>query len=76
MGQLWLVCPELAKEGRTATVRGQAIPAPDLFIKDVTAHAIGCCCVDATSPSRKMSNAVIISKNSSIPCQKVDKFFS
>jgi len=65
---------ELAKQGRTATIRGQVIPAPDMFARDVTAHAVGCCVVDTAGPNKRMTNAVIIPKNTAIPCRKSDQF--
>ena len=66
---------ELTGQGRTATVRGQVIPAPDMFIRDITAHAVGCCVVDTTGPSKRLVNSVIIQKNTPIPCRKTDAFF-
>lgn len=66
---------ELAKQGRTASIRGLVIPAPELFLQDVTAHAVGCCVVDASGASRRLLNSVIIPKNTPIPCQKTDSFF-
>jgi len=65
---------ELAKQGRTATIRGQVIPAPEMFVRDVTAHAVGCCVVDTSGPNKRMINAVIIPKNTPIPCRKSDQF--
>ena len=66
---------EMARDGRTATIGGQVIPAPDMFVRDVTAHAVGCCVVDSSGPNRRMIHSVIIPKNTPIPCQKTDRFF-
>ena len=66
---------EMAKQGRTATIRGQVIPAPEMFVRDVTAHAVGCCVIDNSGPNKRMVNSVIISKNTPIPCQKIDCFY-
>lgn len=66
---------ELSHQGKTATIRGQVIPSPDLFVRDVTAHAVGCCVIDANGPSRRMLHSVIIPKNTPIPCCKVDRFY-
>ncbi len=66
---------ELAKDGRTATVRGHVIPAPEMFVRDVTAHSVGCCVVDGSSAAKRLVNSEIIPKNTPIPCQKTDRFF-
>ena len=66
---------ELARQGRTASLRGQMIPSPDLFVRDVTAHDVGCCVVDTSGPRKRMLNAVIIPKNTPIPCRKTDRFY-
>ena len=66
---------EMASQGKTATVRGQVIPAPDLFVQDVTAHSVGCCVADTAGPKKRLINAVIIPKNTPIPCQKTDHFY-
>ena len=66
---------ELASQGRTATIRGQVIPAPDMFIRDVTAHAVGCCVADRSQGRTRLINAVMIPKNTPLPCQKVDRFY-
>ena len=66
---------EMASHGKTATVRGQVIPAPDLFVQDVTAHSVGCCVADTAGAKKRLVNAVIIPKNTPIPCQKTDHFY-
>ncbi len=66
---------ELYRQGKTATIRGQIIPSPDLFVREVTAHAVGCCVVDTSGPQRRMLNAAIIAKNTQIPCRKTDRFY-
>jgi len=63
---------EMAKEGKTATIRGQVVPAPEVFYQDVTAHDVGCCVVDRSGPTRRLVNSVIIPKNTAIPCKKAD----
>ena len=45
-----------------------------VFVRDVTAHAVGCCVVDITGPSKQLKNAMIIPKNTAIPCQRVERF--
>ncbi len=64
----------LAEEGRSATIRGQVIPVPEMFVRDVTAHGVGCCVVEGGGNRTQMVNAVIIEQNSPIPCQKSDLF--
>lgn len=66
---------EMAKQGKTASYRGQVIPSPDVFVRDVTAYAVGCCVVDQSGPSRRLLNAMIIDKNTPIPCQRSDLFY-
>ena len=66
---------EMTKQGKTASFRGKVIPSPDVFVRDVTAHAVGCCVVDLSGPNRRLLNAVIIGKNTPIPCQRSDQFY-
>jgi len=66
---------ELANEGKAATLRGQVIPAPDIFApRNATAHAVGCAVINISHP-QQLVNAVIIPKNTHIPCKKVDHFY-
>lgn len=62
---------ELARRGKKASIRGQVIPAPDVFLRDVTAHGLGCC----VRQNSELMNAVLIPKNTPIPCSKTDRFF-
>ena len=66
---------EIAREGRTATLQGQVIPAPDAFVRDCTAHDVGCCVVVDRQSKRRFVNSVIIPKNTPIPCQRSDRFY-
>lgn len=66
---------EMAKEGRTATFRGQVIPDPAMFIRDVTAHTVGCCVVDTTDGRKRLVNAELIPQNSTIPCKKIEHYY-
>ena len=66
---------EMAKQGRTATIRGQVIPDPAMFVLDVTAHAVGCCVADNTASGKQLVNAVLIPKNTPIPCRKTHRFY-
>lgn len=66
---------ELAKRGRHDSHNDVVIPPPDLFVRDVTAHAVGCCVIDVNGQGRRMLNAAILNKNTPIPCCKVDRFF-
>jgi len=66
---------ELARQGRHATINGQVIPAPDMFVREVTAHDVGCCVIDTTSAKRRLSHSVIIPQNTAIPCRKTDRFY-
>ncbi len=65
---------QMAKKGQTATIHGRVIPAPEMFIRDVAAHGVGCCVSDAIESGQKLVNEVIIPKNTPIPCQKMDSF--
>lgn len=66
---------EMGKEGRTATFRGQVIPDPAMFIRDVTAHTVGCCVVDTTDGRKRLVNAELIPQNTTIPCKKVEHYY-
>jgi molecular chaperone DnaK len=66
---------ELQKKGKTVKFRGQVIPTPEMFACDVTAHGVGCCVVDNSAPRKRLRNAVIIAKNTPIPCQRSNQFY-
>jgi molecular chaperone DnaK len=66
---------ELDKRGKTVKFRGQVIPAPEMFARDVTAHGVGCCVVDNSGPRKLLRNAVIIAKNTPIPYRRSDQFY-
>ncbi len=66
---------EMERAGRTATLNGRVIPSPDVFLRDVTAHGVGCCVVDRSGQRKCLVNNVIIVKNTSIPCQRADRFY-
>lgn len=66
---------ELAKQGKTVSLNGCVIPPPDAFCRDVTAHPVGCCVADASGAAKRLKHAVIIPKNTPIPCQRIDEFY-
>ena len=49
---------EMARQGRTSFVYGQAIPTSDKFVRDVTAHAVGCCVLDSRGSKQRLVNAL------------------
>lgn len=66
---------ELAQQGKTVSINGQVIPAPDLVIQDVTAHDIGCSVVDNSGQQRKVIHNVMLPKNTPIPCSHSSSFY-
>lgn len=66
---------ELDKQGKGAKFRGEVIPVPEMFARDVTAHGVGCCVVDISGPRKVLRNAVIIAKNTPIPFRRSDQFY-
>ena len=66
---------EMAKRSITPSFKGKIIPTPGVFVRDVTAHAVGCCVVDKPGPGKRLLNSVIIPKNTAVPCQRLDGFF-
>lgn len=66
---------EMANEGKTATIRGQIIPSPEIFARDVCAHNLGVCVLEGERGNERLVNSVIIPKNTPIPCQKTECFF-
>jgi len=74
-GAAYASIAEMAKQGKTARFRGQVIPSPEVFVRDVTAHPVGCCVVDNSGPKKNLINSVIIDKNTPIPCQRSDQFY-
>ncbi|MFH1211328.1 MAG: Hsp70 family protein [Candidatus Woesearchaeota archaeon] len=74
-GAAYACIAEMAKEGKTASIRGQVIPAPEIFVRDVTAYSVGCCVIDNSGSKNRLINAVIIPKNTPIPCQRSDQFY-
>ncbi|MFA6186473.1 MAG: Hsp70 family protein [Phycisphaerae bacterium] len=74
-GAAYACIAEMAKDGKTAKLRGQVIPAPEIFVRDVTAHDVGCCVIDNSSLKNCLINAAIIHKNTPIPCHRSDLFY-
>ena len=66
---------EMGKRGETPYFKGKVIPTPDVFVRDVTAHAVGCCVLDKSGPARRLFNYVMVPKNTVVPCQRIDSFF-
>ncbi len=62
---------EQSTGGKTLMIGGRAIPSPQAFVHEVTAHRVDCCVVDADG---QLVNAVILPKATSIPAQKTDRF--
>ena len=60
-----------ADEDGNVIYQGRAIPAPNVEIRDVTSHGIGCVVDD---PNRNDICAIILPKHSPIPSQKEDCF--
>ena len=65
----------MTKRGNTPYFKGKIIPTPGVFVRDVTAHAVGCCVVDRPGPGKRLLHSVIIPKNTTVPCQRLDSFF-
>lgn len=61
----------LASQGKTLLVGGRAIPTPDAFVREVTAHGVGCC---VAAKDGQLTNAIILSKGTPIPAAKTDRF--
>ncbi len=61
----------LASQGKTLMVGGRAIPTPDAFVREVTAHGVGCC---VAAKDGQLTNAIILSKGTPIPAAKTDRF--
>lgn len=66
---------EMANNNQTPMLRDHAIPHPDIFVRDVTAHSVGCCVIDGNGAKKRLSQSVIIPKNTPIPSQKTDRFY-
>ncbi len=66
---------EMAKDGRTATIRGQVIPDPAMFVRDVTAHGVGCCVTENSEGPKRLVNAILIPKNTQIPQKKTQHYY-
>jgi len=66
---------ELQKRGEEAYVDGKLIPSPDVFVREITAHAVGCCVADRAGGPTHYRHAVIIPKNTPIPCKRTDSFY-
>ena len=66
---------ELERQGRAASLGGKAIPPPSCFVQDATAHDVGCCVADGPGPNQRLSNFVLIPKNTPIPCRKRECFY-
>lgn len=74
-GAAWAGVAELKRQGRSASLRGQVIPAPAAFVQEVTAHAVGCAVLERSNQGRRMTLSEIVPKHTRIPCAKTDRFF-
>ncbi len=70
-GAAQMCAMEFAKQGKAIMIGGRAIPTPQAFVQEVTAYGVGCCVADKDGALR---NAVILSKGTSIPTTKTDRF--
>jgi len=66
---------EMARQGRTASIGGRVIPPPNAFVREVTAHAIGCSVLEKTSNVTKLVNAVVVPRNTPVPCHRIEHFY-
>ena len=66
---------ELHSRGEKPDHNGIVIPSPAIISKDVTGHGVGCSVIDTSSSTHRMVNAVIIRKNTPIPCKRVEYFY-
>lgn len=66
---------EMARQGRKASIRGQVIPAPNAFVREVTAHGIGCSVLDKSSKGKRLVNAVVVPQNTPVPCHRLEHFY-
>jgi molecular chaperone DnaK len=74
-GGAYACIQELQDQGKSQSLWGKVIPAPDVFIQDVTAHPIGCCVVDLSTSQKRLINAMMIQKNTPIPCKHSERFY-
>jgi molecular chaperone DnaK (HSP70) len=72
LGAVTMGLAELARRGRRVTVGGVLIPAPNVFIQEVTAHPLG---VTVVLPgSSKLVLSVIVPRGHPYPCDITRKF--
>ncbi len=62
---------ELEAMGKAVTIGGRAIPTPNVLVREVTTHGVGCCVV---AKDGTLSNAIILPKGTAIPTTKTDRF--
>jgi molecular chaperone DnaK (HSP70) len=74
-GAAYAALIELNRQGRRFGPDSQILPHTDSFVRDVTGHAVGCCVADNNGTGRRLLQAVIIPKNTPIPCRKADRFY-
>ena len=72
LGGVTLGLAELARQGRKQTVGGILIPAPDLFVQEVTAHPLGVTVV--TPGDRKLVHSVVLDRGRPYPCDVTRRF--
>lgn len=70
-GAAILAAAESVRHGRADA----SLPAPDVLVRDVTAHSVGCSTIAGTNGSRRLINSEMIARNTPIPCQYTDHFY-
>ncbi|MCY2953947.1 MAG: Hsp70 family protein [Planctomycetota bacterium] len=72
MGAVTMGLAELARRGQRQTVSGILIPAPDLFVQEVTAHPLG---VTVVNPGdHKLVHSVVLECGRPYPCDVTRRF--
>ncbi len=66
---------ELARRGQPVRIGGRTIPAPNMLLRNVTAHAVGCAVLDHSASNKRLINAVVVPRNTPVPCHRIEHFY-
>lgn len=66
---------ELKREGKTPSIRGHVIPMPEVLLRQSSAHAVGCCVIDKSTPDQPLVLSEIVPRNTPIPCMRSASYY-
>lgn len=72
-GAALLGAAAVVQQGLSSHLSNRIIPSPGVFVRDVTAHPVGCTVLERATG--KLIHSAIIPKNTPIPCDRSEEYF-